>query len=95
MTRKYPKKPIIRERPSKRTQKPYKLVRQLPRISFRPNNKTAKFLNSVYSESINRSKIINKSLELWEEFTTNPEKLMERLKYMYPEKWKYINRRKF
>jgi len=64
-------------------------------VTFKPNPKNVQFLNSINEVEINRNKLLNDALELWQDFTNNPKRLLQILKFRYPREWKYISRRRF
>jgi len=71
-----------------------KQVLQNKLISFRPTNKHKFLIFDRIDRKIKPwSRILWESLELWILKRDKPEELMKQLKTMYPEKWKYINRK--
>ena len=60
--------------------------------SFRPMRDVRHYLSKLMYD---KSGFINKAIQFYILMLNDPEKIMIEMKKRYPEKWKYINRRKF
>lgn len=64
------------------------------RISFKPKNKEMVEIFNKIDGIKGKSEVIHEALDLWLQLRDNPTGLMNRLRIMYPNKWKYLNRKK-
>lgn len=70
-----------------------KQVLQNEPINFRPTDKQLiEIFNKVDFRT--KSEIIREALDLWIEQRDHPNRLMNKLRKMYPTIWRYLNRRK-
>jgi len=69
-----------------------KIKKDPNRFSFRANNEITEYLQKrIYD----KSKFIQKALELYIKSLKHPKELLTELKKIHPQEWKYVNRRKF